>query len=303
MKKRTRTYLLIIIALLSVCPHTASFADTGTTEVTATVNPVYSFSVPPDTVIPYKQTDTFLGQFKVNDILLGDGEVLTLEVTAGPLRRGSGSELPYTLEFTPPQIITEADIGRTFDASVQIALDDFLAAKSGTYKGTLTFSIISSLTDSVVWSGETELTVKKPGAVQKPPPLKNPTITVFIEGEKGGKVMYEGYSLPSGAVVTTVPNGTVTFTLVPDKGYKTGKVMLNGMDVTHRIWPNGWLIIANIHSDCVLEVSFIRSASTPKTGSDTLLPLAAGCVICAGILSTLIVRRRREENGDIEKLK
>jgi LPXTG-motif cell wall-anchored protein len=306
MKKRFRTHLLIIIFLL-VCPHAISFAETKSTEVTANVSPVYSFSIPADTAIPYKQAETHLGQFRVNDLLLYDGETLTLEVTAGALRRGSsGSSIPYTLNFVPPQSITEADIGRGFDAGMSVAPADFLAARSGTYKGTITFSIRSSVSNGIVWTGSTNISLKVPGGYPpfEPPvwPEDNPEVTVLINGETYGRVFHERTQLRNGAVIETAPNDTVTLTLDPNKGYGVKQVLLNGKNVTDKVWPNGWLIITKINSDCVVEISFARSASVPKTGSGTMLPLAAGCVLFALMLLILIKKRRKPDDAETDDL-
>jgi LPXTG-motif cell wall-anchored protein len=258
---------------------------------------VYSFSIPADTAIPYKQEETLLGQFRVNDLLLLDGETLTLEVTAGPLRRGSsGPAIPYTLNFDPPEFITEADIGRGFDAGISISPADFLAAKSGTYKGTITFSIRSSA-NGIVWTGNTKIKLKVPGiSPHETPdwgwPAENPSLTVLIQGETYGSVFYERSQLQNGAVIESAPNGTVTLTLQPKKGYGTKQVLLNGTDVTDKVWPNGWLIITNINSDSVVEIYFARSASIPKTGSGTMLPLALGCVFFALMLIILLRKNK-----------
>ena len=284
--------------MVLVCPCTAARAETS--EVIANVSPIYKFSLPSNTSIPYGQCETLLGQFGIDDLLLYDGESLTIELIAGPLRHESFTSvtLPYAVRFAPPAKIRDANIGDAYDVRVLIGASDFASALSGSYRGTLTFNVRSSYTGGVIFTGSANITVRKPGAE---PPGEIRTITVYIYGEpNGGKVLYGGRQIQSGAVIPVAYGGSAAFSIKPESGFAVERVLLNGEDVSDKLWSNGWLIISKIYYDCELEITFAKSAAPPKTGDDSR-PI---CFILLWIAAALIaafaiwLERRHRKNKE-----
>lgn len=165
MKKKFLVSLLtVILAITAVCPYvSAQGGSSEKTQVTASVDPMYAFTLPSDATIPYPQTETLLGQFGVRDLLLRSGEELTLELATTPLqnRDDPSAALPCTVTFSPPSVINGANIGDSYDLKARIKGEDFLAAKSGTYQGLLTVSVRSSQTGAVVFSAVTAIVMTK----------------------------------------------------------------------------------------------------------------------------------------------
>ncbi len=265
MKRWLFTGLLFsVAAIVWLCSCTPVMAETA--EVLAGVNPVYEFSLPPDTRIPYEQCETLLGQLKVIDLLLHDGESLTAELIAGPLwhERFTSVTLPYTVDFAPPAVINDSNIGDGYEANVLVNAADFDAALSGVYQGVLTWMIRSSEAGGAIFTGSTRIMVQKPEAEPSPQPC---SLTVTISGDPdAGRVFYRFQEVPSGTVIPVPYGSSVALAVRPEPGFNVGQILLDGTDLTGKLRPNGWLIISEISKDCELTIAFTKSAGLPQTG-------------------------------------
>lgn len=256
--------LFSVAAMVWLCSCTLVMAETA--EVQAGVNPVYKFSLPSDACIPYGQYETQLGQFKVNDLLLHDGESLTVELIGGPLRhdRFTSVTLPYTVCFTPPYVINDLNVGDAYDVKMLVKAADFDAALSGVYQGVLTWIIRSSEAGGTVFTGSARIMVQKP---EGEPSTKTCSLTLTISGDHGGgKVFYQSREVSSGTVILVSYGSSVTLAIRPEPGFAVGRILLNGADLTGKLRPDGLWIISKIYNDCELDIAFTKTADLPQTG-------------------------------------
>ena len=152
--------LLTVLAAQPVCSLAAP--DTAQTEVSATVDPRFEFSLPPDTTVTYPDTTALVGQFIINDVLVESDERLAIELVPGVMRaRGTGTVLPYTVTFNPPATVDAANIGDAYDVVVTIDAAAFAATRRPFHDADLVFRVRSLLTGDIVWQGTTTVTARK----------------------------------------------------------------------------------------------------------------------------------------------
>ncbi len=159
--------VLAALIVLTVLPLAAAAASGQPglvgMDVTCTVEPVFEFTLPPDATIRYPNTSVLVGQFSVGDLLLREGEQLSVELTPGTMaaRSNTGVVLPYTVSFSPPAAVDENHIGRSYGVVVTLDPDVFDAATRTLYDADLLFQVRSGLTGEVIWQGITTVTARK----------------------------------------------------------------------------------------------------------------------------------------------
>ena len=148
---------LIILMAQPVCSFAAlsDGASLVDTDVSCTVEPVFEFSLPPDATIRYPNTSVLAGQFGIGDLLLRNGEQLSVELTTGRMaaRTNAGDVLPYAVTFNPPAAVDENQIGQSYGVAVTIDADAFDDARRSVYDAALLFRVRSLLTGEVIWQG------------------------------------------------------------------------------------------------------------------------------------------------------
>lgn len=142
-------------------PARAAAAGLTSSDVQAVVEPVYSFTAPPDAWLNYPDTRMTLGEFAVGELLLASGETLSVGLTPGTLTTADGNALPYTVSFSPPKVFDGSESGRAYNVAIEIDADTFGEVAGGIYTASLLFCVVSRPASETVWQTETVLTVAK----------------------------------------------------------------------------------------------------------------------------------------------
>lgn len=151
---------LFVLAMQPICSFAAS--DTAQTDVTATVESRFEFSLPPDATVTYPNTTVLVGHFTINDLFLESNERLSIELIPGAMTaRGTGTVLPYNVAFNPPAMVDAANIGDAYDVVVTIDAAAFAATRRPFHDADLVFRVRSLLTGDIVWQGTTTVTARK----------------------------------------------------------------------------------------------------------------------------------------------
>ena len=151
---------MITLAAMPVSAGAAA-SEFNSSDVQCVVEPVYAFTLPPDALLYYPHTRLMVGQFRVGELLLVNGESLGVTLTPNPLQKPDGSTLPYTVSFSPPDEINDSQSGQAYDIAFEIDADAFHSAKAGTYTASLLFRVVSYPSNNVVWQGITTITTEK----------------------------------------------------------------------------------------------------------------------------------------------
>jgi hypothetical protein len=162
--KRWIYAILAALVVLTAQPLIAAAEGRGfvDTDVSAVVYPFYEFTLPPSATVRYPNTQVLVGQFGVNDLLLLEGETLSIELIPGAMRaRGTGNVLPYSVTFNPPATVDAANIGEAYDVVVTIDAAAFAATRRPFHDADLVFRVRSLLTGDIVWQGTTTVTARK----------------------------------------------------------------------------------------------------------------------------------------------
>jgi len=159
--------VMVTLALLPVGTSAAaqSAQEFTSSDVQCVVEPVYSFTAPPDAQLNYPDNRLTLGEFSIGELLLANGESLSVTVTPGTLKTSEGDTLPYTVSFDPPETFGVNESGTTYHAAVEIDKTAFRSAASGTYTASLLFEVVSYPAGKTVWQKQTTLTVVKPQSI------------------------------------------------------------------------------------------------------------------------------------------
>ena len=165
-KKRYLFAILAVLIVFTTSPliSVAAGSQPGftDTQVIAAVAPVYQFSLPPNITVRYPNTSILIGQFGVRDLLLHEGEQLSIELVAGTMAaRERGAALPYSVTFNPPATVDAANIGQSYDVVVTIGAAAFAATRRPYHDANLLFRVRSSLNGEIIWQGTTTVTARR----------------------------------------------------------------------------------------------------------------------------------------------
>ena len=184
MLKRYAIIAFAVMIALAAMPVSAGAAANGLTssDVQCVVEPVYAFTLPPDALLYYPHTRLTVGQFRVGELLLVNGESLGVTLTPGPMQKPDGSALPYTVSFSPPAEFDDSQSGQAFDIAFEIDADAFHSAKAGTYTASLLFDVVSYPSNRIVWQGITTITTEKAQNPEGLPGEEIPTTGILSGG-------------------------------------------------------------------------------------------------------------------------
>lgn len=152
------TIQLLVIGLTSV---NVNAAGSSSSDVECVVNPIYSFTTPPDASLHYPDTRITLGAFTVVELLIAKEETLRVTMTAGTLTTPVGDTLTYVTSFSSPGAFDAREVGNTYPVAIELDAEAFNQAASGTYTANLLFEVVSSPEEQTVWQKQTVLTVTK----------------------------------------------------------------------------------------------------------------------------------------------
>lgn len=152
MKLKTLTTTLALTALLTLSAspalanEIASPDTTGTTELRAQVDPSYTVVIPASMTQDQslKGGTNAIGNIKTIRLNLAPGTRLTCALTGDTLTRQNASEtIAYNAYYGTDTTAKSITLDDTTDTAVNVDVDDshIAAAKAGTYKGTLTFTL------------------------------------------------------------------------------------------------------------------------------------------------------------------
>ena len=168
MKYRRKLFLaaavLFTLALLpaGACAETSAATEGLTaSDVQCVVEPIYSFTVPPDAWLNYPDTRMTVGEFAIGELLLANGETLSVMLTPGVLQTPDGDTLPYDVSFSPPSVFDQGAIGEAYDVAIKVNTDALNAAPGGTYTASLLFCVVSHPANEAVWQKATTVTITK----------------------------------------------------------------------------------------------------------------------------------------------
>lgn len=146
MKTRKITMGLTALALVGIMALPVSAAETGTTDISTTVNSSYTLTIPKSTTIDFEATSTNLdGDLKVTGNV-ANGETVTVNALCNPLKTAQGVNLAYKLmngsdEYSAVTWTeTELRDGKNIQLSVAIEDTTWKNAKAGTYAGGIVFT-------------------------------------------------------------------------------------------------------------------------------------------------------------------
>jgi spore coat protein U-like protein len=142
--------LTIMIAAVLTAGALAIPASADETEITTTIDPSYTVTIPANLTVPFNQEVTDFGAVELGSpARLEPNKRIQVTMTcSGSLKNQADTKkvLPYTIltKGEEPAAFTEAVLVKAGDKqalTVNIAADDWNKAYAGTYKDTVTFNI------------------------------------------------------------------------------------------------------------------------------------------------------------------
>lgn len=279
--KRIILFITAALIIAMVCPGVSAL-QSGT-DIICNINSVYEFAFPQDTAVK-ADTDYTVGYITVKDLLLEDGEYLTVEVINSEAlvnQTDNENSIPYKLNFNATERITEENINDSYKIQLLIDENDRESANQGIYSGSLTFNVHSSLTQDAVISANANISLEITKA-------KKPVLSLKI-GENGN-VEHQGNVLEDGAKLTVDESDNPVLQVNPDKDYKA-IILLNGKDITARL-KDGKLILSDIVSDSLLDVRYVKNIP-PGTG-ETVAVHIISVFTAAALIITVSINRKKE---------
>ena len=176
MKKKwlvTTITVLLTFCMQNVCAAIYS-PETGVnsfdSSIEAEVEPIYSFSLPPDATITYPDKEVQIGNLVVGELFLKSEERLTITVIPGTMTGTANQSLKlnYEVYCNPPINLNASNSGEAYNITVKLHADELAKADVGRYKAALLFQVTSYPDEKVVWEGTTNVTVIKSGSKEDP---------------------------------------------------------------------------------------------------------------------------------------
>ena len=145
--------LALVAALLTATGITAFAVDypggTQDTEITTSVAPTFTVTIPADTAVPFNALSTNFGSVTLESARLAPNKAVQVTVTSDySLNNSVDNEavIPYSLKTADETV--DADYAATFttagekvDLTINITQADWDAAAAGDYSDTVTFNI------------------------------------------------------------------------------------------------------------------------------------------------------------------
>ena len=141
--------LILTVAMLATMSVTAFAANTtgGNADITTSINPTYTVTIPANTTVAFNATETDFGAIEVEAAQIHPNKCIKVELTSdGELNNtiDATKVIPYVIKdadgnaYTSATYLTEGD---KTDLSIHITADDWNAAYAGEYSDTVTFTI------------------------------------------------------------------------------------------------------------------------------------------------------------------
>ena len=141
--------VILAAALVMSLSITAFAANTtgGTADITTSINPTYTVTIPANTTVAFNATETDFGAIEVTASQIHPDKCIKVELTSdGKLENSIDATkvIPYAIkdsegaEFTSATYLTEGD---KTELSIHITANDWNAAYAGDYSDTVTFTV------------------------------------------------------------------------------------------------------------------------------------------------------------------
>ena len=135
-----------LVMSLSVTAFAANTAG-GEADITTSIAPTYTVTIPADVNVPFNATETAFGTIEVTASQIHPDKCIKVELTSdGKLENSIDATkvIPYAIKdsqgaaFTSATYLTEGD---KTELSIHITADDWNAAYAGDYSDTVTFTV------------------------------------------------------------------------------------------------------------------------------------------------------------------
>ena len=141
--------VILAAALVMSLSVTAFAANTtgGNADITTSINPTYTVTIPANTTVAFNATETDFGAIEVTASQIHpDKQIRVTLTTDGELNNAIDATkvIPYAIKdsegaaFTSATYLTEGD---KTELSIHITADDWNAAYAGDYSDTVTFTV------------------------------------------------------------------------------------------------------------------------------------------------------------------
>ena len=141
--------IVLTFALLMSLSVTAFAVNTagGTADITTSIDPTYTVTIPADVNVTFNATETAFGAIEVTASQIHPDKCIKVALTTdGELNNSINATkvIPYAIkdsegtEFTSATYLTEGD---KTELSIHITADDWNAAYAGAYSDTVTFTV------------------------------------------------------------------------------------------------------------------------------------------------------------------
>ena len=141
--------VILTVALMATMSVTAFAANTtgGNADITTSINPTYTVTIPADVNVQFNATETDFGAIEVTASQIHPDKCIKVALASdGKLENSIDATkvIPYAIKdsegaaFTSATYLTEGD---KTELSIHITADDWNAAYAGDYSDTVTFTI------------------------------------------------------------------------------------------------------------------------------------------------------------------
>lgn len=142
-KKMTACMAVLFAAGSMIMPvEAAGTTQTGSTEITSTVNSHFTLTIPMRTEIPFETESTPIAVQVIGNVKQGETVVVTTQEGALANKKGNG-EIPYTLdvnEHTWSEAELRSAAPTVKSVNLKLTPESWDQAQAGEYQGTLMFT-------------------------------------------------------------------------------------------------------------------------------------------------------------------
>ena len=145
-----KLFAVILAAALVMSLSITAFATNttgGNADITTSINPTYTVTIPANTTVAFNATETDFGAIEVTASQIHPNKCIKVELTSdGKLENSIDATkvIPYAIKdstgaaFTSATYLTEGD---KTELSIHITANDWNAAYAGDYSDTVTFTV------------------------------------------------------------------------------------------------------------------------------------------------------------------
>ena len=145
-----KLFAVILAAALVMSLSITAFAVNttgGTADITTSINPTYTVTIPANTTVAFNATETDFGAIEVTASQIHPDKCIKVELTTdGKLENSIDATkvIPYAIKDSEGNVFSSATYlteGDKTELSIHITADDWNAAYAGEYSDTVTFTI------------------------------------------------------------------------------------------------------------------------------------------------------------------